>query len=464
MIFSRVKIFIATFSILLVQMTCNVSRSSAEVLPVFHEQVVLQFFSNSAGNTLILPQNENKALADTETEISQSIWQRIFTIYMEAPLKVKVLLVILAYLVFSLFVLFLVILINRQIKTRRRLRDRNLKQEYQEQLADFLFNDEVETIEIKGINNKINRQLFIDELRFLHSNLYGETASKLRDLYFNMGLHKDSLRKVYSKRWHTKSKGFREVAQMDVKDANDYIAGFTNSKNPIIRVEAQVAMVKLAEEEPLGFLDNLTYEMSEWEMINIYDTLIYHQINIDSFEPWLESSNDSVVVFALRMIMLFKHVQSIPKVRQLLFHEHPVIRLAATKALKPLEPEECIPDLKLLYRDETYRLQEILKEFEENAKKKKRGLIEARSLEDILPRRIRYEIVDSLNPIVSADDIPFIAAVARDPDNSIRLRMLALNILVSLGHEGNSQLDELLKVADTTLDSMIMNVKQNPGT
>jgi hypothetical protein len=461
MIFSGLKFFFATFSIILVQMTCSINRSSAEVLPIIHEQVVLQFFSNGAGITMILSENESNALADAGTEISQSIWKRIFTIYREAPLKVKVLLVILAYLVLSLFALFLVILINRQIQTRKRLRDRNLKQEYQEQLADFLFNDEVETIEIKGINNKINRQIFIDELRFLHSNLYGETASKLRDLYFNMGLHKDSLRKVYSRRWHTKSKGFREVAQLDVKDANDYIAGFTNSKNPIIRVEAQVAMVKLAEEEPLGFLDNLTYEMSDWEMINIYDTLIYHQINIDSFEPWLDSENNSVVIFALRMIMLFKHVQSIPRVRQLLFHEEPQIRLAATKALKPLESEEIIPDLKLLYRDETYRLQEILKQFEENGKKKKRGLIEARSLEDILPRRIRYEIVESLSPIVSADDLPFMTAVARDSVNSFRLRMLALNILASMGHEGNSQLDELIKDADTTLNTMIMNVKQN---
>jgi len=462
MIFSRIKIFFITFIILSTQMTFNVNRSSAEVLPVFGEHVVLQFISEGKVNSLLLLNDNSEALADTGSEISQSIWQRIITFYLEGPLKVKALLVILAYLIFSLFVLFLVIIINRQIKARRRFRERNLKHGYQELLADFLFNDEVETIEFNGINNKINRQIFIDELRFLHSNLYGETAYKLRDLYFNLGLHKDSLRKVFSRRWDTKSKGFREVAQLDVKDANDYIAGFTNSKNPIIRVEAQVAMVKLSDEEPLAFLNDLTYEMSDWEMINIYDTLVYHQINIESFEPWLDSKNNSVVIFALRMIMLFKHVQTIPKVRQLLFHEQPEIRLAATKALKPMESEEYIPDLKLLYRDETYRLQEILKEFEENDKKKKRGLIEARSLDDILPRMIRYEVVDSLNPIASAGEIPFMAAVARDPENSFRIRMLALNILASLGQDGNFKLDELTKDADTTLDIMINNVKQNP--
>jgi len=462
MILSGKKFFFAILSILLIQITFNVNRSSAKVLPIFSEQAVIQFVSVGGGNTLFLLNDESETLAAAGTQVSQSVWQRIRTIYLEAPLKVKVLMVILAYLLISLFVLFLVIIINRQVKTIRRKKGRILKQEYQEQLADFLFNDEIEYIEFQGINTRKNRQMFIDELRFLHSNLYGETASKLRDLYFELELHKDSLRKVYHRRWYTKSKGFREVAQMDVKDANDYIAGFTNSKNPIIRVEAQVAMVKLSDENPLSFLDDLTYVLSDWEMINIYDTLVYHQINIDSFEPWLESENHSVVVFALRMIMLFKHVQAIPRVKQLLFHEQPEIRLAATKALKPMESAEYIPELKQLYRDETYRLQEILRDFEENEKDSKPGIIEARSLDDILPRRIRYEIVESLKPIVSADEVPFLTEVARDPDNSFRIRMLALQTMSLLGQGGNYQLDELLKDDDTTLNNMIINVKQNP--
>ncbi len=462
MILSGKKIFFAILTTLLIQMTFNVKMSSAEALSVISEKPVMQLISAGAGNILFLLINESETLAVSGHEVSQSVWQRIRTIYLESPLKVKVLLVILVYLLISLFVLFLVIIINRQIKTIRRKRERILKQEYQEQLADFLFNDEVETIEFRGINTRKNRQIFIDELRFLHSNLYGETASKLRDLYFNLELHNDSLRKVYHKRWHTKSKGFQEVAQMDVKDANDYIAGFANSKNSIIRVEAQVAMVKLSDEEPLAFLNELTWELSDWEMINIYDTLIYHQINIDSFEAWLDSENYSVVVFALRMIMLFKHVQTIPRVKQLLFHEQPEIRLAATKALKPMDSAEYIPELKQLYRDESYRLQEILREFEENEKDKKPGLIEARSLEDILPREIRYEIIESLTTIASADEIPFMAEVARDSHNSVKIRMLALHIIASLGQEGNHKLDELSEDADTTLNNMIINVKQNP--
>ncbi|MFN2394149.1 MAG: HEAT repeat domain-containing protein [Bacteroidales bacterium] len=416
------------------------------------------FFAFSSGKYFKLATSQSHS--ENNAEIKNNIWQRARSIYLDAPLKVKSLLIILAYLLVSLIVLFVAILINRQLKTKKRRKIKELKQEYQEQLADFLFNDEVESIEFKGIDSKMNRQIFIDELRFLHSNLYGEAASKLRDLYFNLDLHKDSLRKVYRKRWFLKLKGFKEVAQLDVKDANDYISEFVNHKNPIIRVEAQVALVKLSDENPLGFLENLKYTLSDWEMINIYDTLIYHQINIESFEPWLENQNYSVVVFALRMIMLFKHVDAMPKVKQLLFHEHPEIRLAAVKALKPMESEEYISDLIQLFRDETYRLSEIIKQHKENEKNKKLPRKDVRSLDDLLPRKIRYEIIDALQTVVSEKELTFLSYVAKDPDNSFAIRMLSLRTIYSVQPQGNDALNRLMEEEDATLNTIITNVKQ----
>jgi hypothetical protein len=435
----------------------DIANAASQKIQAKEINVIFAFFP---GKNYQLALSQSPSGNNNNVEIKENIWQRARSIYRDAPLKVKALLVILVYLLLSLMVLFVVILINRQLKTKKRRKIKELKQEYQEQLADFLFNDQVDTIEFKGINNKLNRQIFIDELRFLHSNLYGETASKLRDMYFNLELHKDSLRKVYSKRWYLKSKGFKEVAQLDVKDANDYISEFVNDKNPIIRVEAQVSLVKLSDEDPLGFLDSLKYTLSDWEMINIYDTLIYHQIKIDSFEPWLENQNYSVVVFALRMIMLFKHIDAMPKVRQLLFHEHPEIRLAAIKALKPMESEEYIPDLIQLFRDETFRLSEIIKQYREDEKNKKIPQKKVRNLDDLLPRKIRYEIVDALGNVVSENELSFLSYVAKDPDNSFAIRMLALKTIFSVQPRGNETLDELMKEEDITLTSIITNVKQ----
>ena len=405
----------------------------------------LLLYTNLAGSNEII---------DNETK--PGIWQRFIDTYRSSPLKVKTLIVILIYLLFSLLVLFIAILINRQIQTKKRRKQKELRIEFQEQLADFLFNDEVEHIEFRGIDKIENRQILIDELRQLHSNLYGETSSKLRDLYFNLNLHRDSLRKVYHRRWDQKAKGFREVAQMDVKDANDYIVGFVNAKSPIIRVEAQVAMVKLSENAPLAFLDNMKYPLSEWEQINIYDTLIYHQINIDSFEPWLDNENHSVVVFALRMIALFKHLHSAPRVKELLFHENPEVKLAAVQTLKPLEISEYIPELKQLYLEETHNLIYFLDQHRENENQK-----EIKSLGDLTIRKIRFEIIDTLQMIATANEVPFLTEAAKEPENSFKLRMLAVKILYSIKPEGQNQLSRMFDDADIQLKDMIINVLQN---
>ncbi len=392
---------------------------------------------------------------ETPQRQSRSTLETLGHRFVEASLKVKILVVILVYLIISVLLLFISILINRHLKTRQRRRRKELKDEYQEQLASFLFDDEIEKIEFRGINKKLNREIFIDELMDLHNNLHGEVADKLKDLYFNLGLHKDSLNKLYKGKWYQKTKGFGELAQMDVKDANEKIIKYTNSKHPVLRMEAQVAMVKLAEERPLSFLDNLESELSYWEQINIYDTLIYHQITIDSFEEWIDNPNPSVVVFCLRMIALFKHVHSGARVRELLFHENPEISLAAVQAMKSLEMPEYVKDLKMLYRSETLQLINILE-----TQRKKKTDREIRSLDDLIPRKIRYEIVKSLSPIATNDDVPFLEQVVMEPENSYKIRILAITILISLKPEGEKCINDMLNRDDELVKKMINNVKQ----
>jgi hypothetical protein len=409
-----------------------------------------EIFLNSLSN------NDNISSESNPENIS--IWQKIAIYYQDNILKAKILLVILAYLLISVFLLFFAIVINRYQKTIKRNKIRRIKDEYQDQLASFLFDDEAEHFEFQGIDRALNRQIFIDELRDLHANLHGETAEKLRDLYFNLGLHKDSIRKVYKRRWDIKAKGFRELAQMDVKDANDQIIKYVNSKNPILRVDAQVAMVKLSEQNPLSFLDNLDYELSYWEQINIYDTLVYHQINIDSFEPWLNNPNSSVVTFAIRMIGLFKHVQSAAQVREMLRDESPEVRFAAVQALGALEMTIYTEDLKSLFYRETEILRIIIEEAKESGEMNGSEVL---ALDDIYPRKIRFAIVDAMRAIATEDDIPFLSEIGKDYLNSHKIRLLSLNIIAAIRPRGDKALDEMSEGADIELKNMIMNVKEN---
>ncbi|MFP4289085.1 MAG: HEAT repeat domain-containing protein [Bacteroidales bacterium] len=426
-------------------------------------------FNNSRTTKLLTDQIQNLLLlhgenihlqSETQQQAEQAsppenLFDRILYAYEKGEPKIRILMILLAYLIISLLVLFVAIIINRHFKSRKREKIIKIKEEYQEKLAAYLFDDETMEFRAPNLHKSLNREILTDELRELHSNLHGTSAVKLRDLYFNLGLHKDSLKRVHSKKWYNMSKGLKELAQMDVKDANDYISKFVDHKNPILRSEAQVAMVKLSEDDPLGFLNNLNSELSYWEQVNIFDTLNFHQINIESFEPWLESDNDSVVIFALRMIGLFKQVNSASAVREFLMNENDRVRLQAVTTLGELELPDYIPDMKILYEKETQKLYSILQEKRESPEDR-----DIKTLDDILPRKIRYEIIVALSNLATSQDLEFLKDVATDYENAFRLRIKALEVILSIKPEGEQMLEAMQQDADELLETMIINVKQ----
>ncbi len=379
---------------------------------------------------------------DSDASENLSLWQKFKNQYQQAGLKVKILVVIVIYLLFSLMMLLLYILINRTIKTRERKQASEIQGIYQDELTGFLFGEENQTFEFTGINHEVNRDIFINELLSLHNNLYGEAATRLRDLYFNLELYKDSLRKVNNRKWNVKAKGFRELAQMDVKDANRSISKYINSRNGILRMESQLALVKLNEEDPLGFLDNLKYELTEWEQVNIHNTLEYHQIYIESFDRWMTSENHSVVIFATRLAGLNKHIHSWPQVLNLLEHENPKVRQYAVKTLDMLEVAENAGPLKEIYEQD-----QRLEEKNDDA------------FYNLNMDRNRMAAIEALASIATPADLPFMEKVLKtEKDFKILKRAVAITAGISPG--GPELLDQVFDRADPELRKIIEITKQ----
>lgn len=387
-----------------------------------------------------------------------NIWERFLNYYRNSGLAVHVLVIILCVLVFSLFSLFFIIMINRILKTTKRGEVEKRKLLYQEQLATYLFDEEIEQVEFKDLQDPFSRQIFTDVLRDLHSNLHGETADRLKNLYFNLDLHKDSINKINNSSWHIKAKGFREVAQMDVKEAEPLLRKYVNAKKPILRIDAQVALVKLSENNPLGFLDNIDYELSYWEQINIYDTLLYHQIDVDSFEPFLNNPNSSVVVFAVRMIGYFKHIDALEKVKNLLNDNSPEVRLAAVKTIGAFEDPLYNEGLKTLFLKET---ECINTQIEDKDRPKRANGKQVESLDDLPHRKIRHAILEVMRATASNDDIPFLKSLAVDSENSTRVKTDALSILNLLHPEGKAVLSKLKANGNVELKKIIDIIIEN---
>jgi hypothetical protein len=262
------------------------------------------------------------------------------------------------YFIGSMLIILMVILVHRNKMESTEKRKQILKEKYQSLLVDFLFSTGNATNVPSDIRKialtPFNRKILIDQMIDLSINLSGETKERLRRLFFALKLEKDSIKKAYSHKWHIKVKGFHELAFMDIIDANSQIIRCLQSKNDIVRMEAQLAMVRLDHSDPFGFLDHLNKPFTLWEQLTVYETIMFHNLPIPHFDRWLYSKNKTVVQFSLRMIEVFKQREAYTNLFWMLVNDDPEIRNMTIKTIGNLKIKDALPHLKRLYKNETY--------------------------------------------------------------------------------------------------------------
>ena len=305
--------------------------------------------------TQVQETSPQKALHTDELE-SLSI-DHLFTFDADHPITlVRFLMIIIICCIICLVILLVWILINRNKMQAVQAETDQLMEKFQTLLIDYLFSehneDEFKKIE-RIATSDFNRRILINQMLDLSINLSGEAKERLRDLYLKMKLEQDSIRKVYNPKWHIQVKGFRELAFMDITDANDKLVQSLKSKNNILRMEAQLALVRLDKKDPFGFLDKLQHPFTLWEQLNIHELITFHNMPVPDFSRWTGSPNKSVAIFALRMIQVFKQQQASKAVIESLKNKDEDIRHAAITVCGEIQLRETLPYLKQMYKNET---------------------------------------------------------------------------------------------------------------
>jgi hypothetical protein len=271
---------------------------------------------------------------------------------------IQILVLITLYSSVSMIALLVFILLHRNYMQRQTIIRQELREKYQLLLMDYLFDDEEKTeipVKINDIAaNRFKRVLLVDEMKDLIVNLSGDAAEKLRGLYYKLNLDVDSKRKVYSLKWHIKVKGFRELAFMNAREANDEIVRCLQSNNSILRMEAQLALVRLNDNDRFSFLDHIKRPLTKWEQLNIHEMIVSHNLEVPDFKRWLDSPNRTVVIFALSMIKVFKQNESWERVIELLKNDDEEIRKTAIYVLGALRIRQAAKALKNHYKFEVY--------------------------------------------------------------------------------------------------------------
>jgi hypothetical protein len=269
-------------------------------------------------------------------------------------LLVNMLILVILVCTSVMLALLISILLNRARMERQTRLKQFLMEKYQTLILDYLFGQSSSDGFLKIASDKYRRQVLIDQIIDVSINLKGDAGEKLQKLYRDLKLHQDSIDKANSRRWHIKIKGFKELAFMDVHDANEEIYKSLQSKNDILRMEAQIALVRLSDENPFEWLYFQVRPFSLWEQITLHSLLIQHEIPVPQFTQWLDSPNHTVVLFSLRMIREYKQTQDEDLIFEVLNHQNEEVRHLAIEVCGVLQLKNSLKILKSRYKFESY--------------------------------------------------------------------------------------------------------------
>jgi hypothetical protein len=311
-----------------------------------------------------------------------------------------------------MIILLTIILLNRRRMEKEQERRQFLMEKYQSLIVDYLYGtanaDQFRSIASDGYS----RQVLIDQMIDVSVNLKGEESKKLISLYKHLGLDRDSLSRARNFRWHRKIKGFRELAFMNITDANPAMYKALNSPNDILRMEAQIALVRLSDQDHFEFLSHMKRPFSLWEQITLHDLIIQHNIPVPQFKKWLSSSNDTVVIFSLRMIREFKQAEAEEEVVKTFQHQSPEIRLLAVQVAGDLGFKSSLEPMKRMYKNQD--------------------------------DKICLEIVRSMGRIPDSSMLGFLKLVL-DKEDDVQLQIEATKSIEKMGEEGVKALVKIMK-------------------
>lgn len=285
---------------------------------------------------------------------SNSPWLKRINYFGKSFAFVNALIITIVLSIATMFIMLFVILLNRAKMEKEENLRQYLAETYQGMIIDYLFTDSNPDNFRPIASDTYRRQALIDQMIDVSVNLKGDAEEKLGGLYLYLGLDGDSIKRAHDFRWHKKIKGFRELAFMNIKDANDEMYKALNSKNEILRMEAQIALVRLSDEDPMAFLFELKRPFSLWEQITLHELIIQHDLPVPEFRKFLKADNPTVVMFGLRMIREFKQKDAEDDVREALDHSSPEVRQLAVQVAGDLDMSSTLEPMKKMYKNQDY--------------------------------------------------------------------------------------------------------------
>ena len=276
--------------------------------------------------------------------------------FRDASLNIQIAIVFIVVAVTCTIIAYLSILTGRYKAHRREKKLARLHPVLAELLMEhILLNDEltndipadqvqlpIEVFQQPVFGKKWARQALINRLIHYRNNVRGSMGEQLRNLYIQLELDKDSLKKMKSSKWDLKVQALAELTSMNMSIADVTILPLTNSRNRELRAAARHAYIKLSKNEPFKFFDVVTEPLLMWDQVELFRIIsTTEHIAIPNFAQWITySTNKSIVSFCLKLVVHYNQISAVPAVIKLLDTKDHYLRADAINCLGKMKIEE----------------------------------------------------------------------------------------------------------------------------
>lgn len=285
-------------------------------------------------------------------------YQYLIDYYNEFPFFIKLAWVISAVLAFLIVFLSVYLKVIRTLLRKKEIESLKFRNDYEAMLIEYLYagddNGQIsaaqQSIILKlkeDITVRSKRKIIISVLYNLMNEVSGEISEAIITLYYETGLIECALTRLKNKKWHIIAKGIGELTRFQIEEVQDDIIKFLKHHNREVRKEAHLYLVNLFRFKGLSFLDEIKTPLSEWDQINIIEILQkFDDQQICDIKPWLRSTNDSVVLFALKLAQIYNQFEVKDVLMDLLSHNNKEIRIYVIEVLTHLYGIEAKDKLK----------------------------------------------------------------------------------------------------------------------
>lgn len=207
------------------------------------------------------------------------------------------------------------------------------------------------------------RALFLEVLVDSDRKFSGAAKEAINSLFYDFKLEDQAWSKLRQRKAYLVAGGIQELAAMGVEAAIPEIKAKLNDDRTAVYQEAQYAMVSFQGYEGLGFLEYVDKPLSDWQQLRLlYSIQHLPELSDAQVYSWLKRTNDSVVIFTLRLIRKFRLLSFYAEVYELLAHPSTYVRVQAIRTMQAIENNATISQFIACFDQQPIDVQlEILK-------------------------------------------------------------------------------------------------------